>query len=30
MAEEATKVVEKAFVWCEEELAKYDEEEDEE
>ena len=30
MADEATKVVEAAFKWCDEELAKYDEEEDEE
>ncbi len=29
MADEATKVVEMAFTWCDEELAKYDEEEDE-
>ena len=30
LANEATKVVEEAFKWCDEELAKYDDEEDEE
>ncbi len=30
VANEATKVVEEAFKWCDEELAKYDDEEDEE
>ena len=30
MADEATKVVEAAFKWCDEELAKYDEEDDDE
>jgi len=29
MADEATKVVEAAFKWCDEELAKYDEEDEE-
>ncbi len=29
MANEATKVVEMAFTWCDEELAKYDEEDEE-
>ncbi len=28
MADEATKVVEAAFKWCDDELAKYDEEDD--
>ncbi|MBC7556693.1 MAG: hypothetical protein H7195_07000 [Chryseobacterium sp.] len=30
MADEATKVVEQAFKWCDEELAKYDEEDEDE
>ena len=30
VADEDTKVVEQAFKWCDEELAKYEEEEDEE
>ena len=30
MADEATKVVEAAFKWCDDELAKYDDEEDDE
>ena len=29
IANEATQVVEQAFKWCDEELAKYDDEEDE-
>ncbi|MGS0747189.1 hypothetical protein [Halpernia sp. GG3] len=30
MADEATKVVEQAFKWCDDELAKYDEEDEDE